>query len=183
MSVAEYVALDAASEERWEYANGLAWASRGATPEHGIVTRDVIVQLTNGLAGRDCVAFPDGQKVSTPATEAYHYPDALVVCETPRYDERDPNALVNPTLVVEVASPTTADYDRGGKLSHYRTLESFAEYVVVSWEARLVEHHRRVSADQWLVTLVRGGALPLDSIGIALDVDALWTDLDRIRGA
>lgn len=177
----EYLELDRNSDERWEYANGTAWASRGASPEHGVVARNVLVALTVGLRDRECIPLPDGQKVATPATGAYHYPDASVVCEKPAYDDRDPNALVNPALIVEVLSPTTADYDRGGKLAHYRTLASLREVVIISWENRLVEHHQRVGPDQWLVTLIRDGELMLPTLDVALPVDALWADLDRIR--
>jgi Uma2 family endonuclease len=181
LTVQEYVALDRDSEERWEYANGEAWATRGASPEHGIVARNVTVSLGNALRDRPCIPFPDGQKIATPRTRAYHYPDASVVCGDLRCDDTDDRAITNPTLLVEILSPTTADYDRGGKLAHYRTLDSLQEYVIVSWETKLVEHHRRVGAEQWLVTLVREGGVELASIGATLVLDELWRDLDRLR--
>ncbi len=72
-------------------------------------------------------ALPDGQTVGTPQTGGHHCPDASVVCGAPRYDESDPHATVNPTALVEVLSPTTADYDRGGTLAHCRTLELWTD--------------------------------------------------------
>jgi Uma2 family endonuclease len=181
LSVEEYVTLDRESDERWEYANGEAWASRGASPEHAIGVRNIVVALTNALRGKTCLVFPDGQKIATRRTGAYHYPDASVVCSDPHYDGDDDRAIVNPTLVVEVLSPTTADYDRGGKLAHYRTLDSLEEYVIVAWDTKLVEHHRRGAPDQWLVTLVRKGSIDLTSIGVALVLEELWLDLERVR--
>jgi len=86
MTVDAYVALDRSSEERWEYAGGEAWASAGASPEHGVVVRNVLVALVNALRDRPCLALPDGQKITTPRTRAYHYPDASVVCG-PRFAE------------------------------------------------------------------------------------------------
>lgn len=183
MTVDEYVPLDRASEARWEYAGGEAWAMAGASPEHSIVARNVIVALANALAGKSCLAFPDGQKIATARTRGYHYPDASVVCGPPRYDRDDDRAITNPTLIVEVLSPSTADYDRGGKLAQYRTLESLEEILLVAWESRVVEHHRRVGPEQWLVTLCRAGPIALPSIAIELDVPSLWTDLDRVRPA
>lgn len=182
MTLAEYVALDLESDERWEYANGEAWATRGATPEHTMVVRNVSLRLGSALEGKPCRLLLDGQKIATPRTGAYHYPDASVVCVPPRFDEADDRAIVNPTVLVEVLSPTTADYDRGGKLAHYRTIETLKDYLLVSWEARMVEHHHRMSPDQWLVTIVRQGSVELESIGVSLSLDDLWRDLDWIRG-
>ena len=72
LTISEYVALDRTSDERWEYANGEAWATRGASPEHAIVVRNVVVQLANALEGRPCRVLPDGQKIATPRTGGYH---------------------------------------------------------------------------------------------------------------
>lgn len=182
----EYLELDRRSEARWEYVNGEAWAMAGASPEHNLVVRNVVVALTAALRGRDCRAMPDGQKVTTAATGGHHYPDASVVCGPPAIDRGDPNAITNPTVIVEVLSPTTADYDRGGKFAHYRTLASFVEYVLVDLDARVVEHHRRLETGQWLFTEIRSGSLALDSVGVTLRCDDLWIDLDwlaRARGA
>lgn len=107
MTVAAYVALDRSSEARWEYASGEAWVMGGASPEHAVVARNVIVELTNALRGKPCLALPDGQKLATTRTRGYHYPDAMVVCAQPHYDAEDDRAITNPTLLVEVLSPTT----------------------------------------------------------------------------
>jgi hypothetical protein len=80
----------------------------------------------------------------------------------------------------QVLSPSTSDYDRGGKLAHYRTLESLREYVLVSIESRALEHHRRIEPDQWLVTLVRSGQLSLPTVDLRIPVDEFWVDLDRV---
>lgn len=181
VTVAEYIALDRESDERWEYANGEAWATRGVRPEHTMVVRNVIVALTTKLRGGECTSLADGQKIATPRTRAYHYPDASILCGPARFDEADERAILNPTVLFEVLSPTTADYDRGGKLAHYRTIESLQDYVIVSWEPRMIEHHHRVGADQWLVTLIRSGALRLESVGVTVALDELWLDVDRVR--
>lgn len=180
ISVDEYVALDRASEERWEYVNGEAFAMAGASPEHNLVAANVASALRAALRGGPCLAMSEGQKIATPRTKAYHHPDVVVVCGTPRYDERDDHAIVGPTLLVEVLSPTTADYDRGGKLVHYRTIESLADYLIVSLEDRSVEHHHRIEAGKWLVTEHHDGAVELESIGVTLQLADLWADLDRL---
>lgn len=180
ISVDDYVALDRASEARWEYVNGEALAMAGASPEHNLVAANVAGALRDALRGKPCLAMSEGQKVAAPRTGSYHHPDVVVVCGTPRYDERDEYAIVNPTMLAEVLSPTTADYDRGGKLIHYRTLESFTDYVLVSVEDRTVEHHHRIGPGKWLVTEHSEGTVELEALGITLPLAALWTDLDRL---
>ena len=83
-------------------------------------------------------------------------------------------------MIVEVLSPTTADSDRGAKFVHYRSLDSLADYILVSIEDRLVEHHHRVAPGQWLMTEVRGGAIELTSIDATLVWSDLWVDLERL---
>ncbi|AKF11095.1 Uma2 family endonuclease [Sandaracinus amylolyticus] len=182
MTVEEYIALDRGSDERWEYVNGEAFAMAGGSPQHVAVVGNVYFALRTALRGKPCVAFGEGLKISTPRTRAYHYPDAIVVCGALRHDERDDRAIVNPTLIVEVLSPSTADYDRGGKLVHYRSIDSFTDYLLVSIEDRTVEHHHRIEPGKWLVTTgVREGVVDLESVGATLVVAELWTDLDRLR--
>lgn len=176
----EYIAFDRASDERWEYVDGAAFVL-SASPEHNLVKGNLFVALRRALAGGPCLPLPDGQKIATRRTRAYHYPDVSVFCADPIRDEDDEHALVNPTLLAEVLSPSTADYDRGGKFVHYRTLDSLEEYLVVSIEGRLVEQHRRVGSGQWLMTEVKSGELTLGSLDVRFPLDALWTDLARLR--
>ncbi|MBX3249597.1 MAG: Uma2 family endonuclease [Myxococcales bacterium] len=181
VTVDEYVALDRASDERWEYVNGEAFAMAGGTVENVLVGKNVALALTGALRGKPCVAFGEGLKVSTPRTRAYHYPDVVVVCGPVRRDERDDHAVLNPTLIVEVLSPSTADYDRGGKLVHYRSLESFTDYLLVSIDDRSVEHHHRIEPGRSLLrTDVREGEIELEALDVTLRVDELWIDLDRV---
>jgi len=181
MSIEEYIALDRASEERLEYVNGEAFAMAGGRPEHAVVTRNAVIALAAALRGKPCLALNESQKIATPRTAAYHYPDASVVCGQPVRDAHDENAFVNPTLLVEVLSPSTADYDRGTKFVHYRSLETLREYLVVDEAARVVEHHVRQPDGAWLMTEHRAGAIPLPSLEIALAIDELWVDVDRVK--
>jgi Uma2 family endonuclease len=179
MPLSDYLELDRTSEEPWEYVNGEAYVM-SAKPAHNKVKLNVAVALQLALTGLRCFPMPDGQKVATPTTGAYHYPDVTVFCGPLVLDADDDHAATNPTVIVEVLSPTTEDYDRGGKFRHYRSLDSFEEYVLVSPEGRWVEHHRRVGPGQWLMTELRAGDLVLASIGATMPIDVFFADLDRI---
>jgi len=177
MSFEEYRALEESSDELWEYVSGEAWAITSARPEHNLVARNVLVALTVALRGKKCVPYPERQKIATPAG-GYHYADASVICGPATRDQRDAHAITNPVVIVEVLSPTTADYDRGGKFAHYRTIASFREYVVVDVDGRRVEHHARLETGQWLMTELSSGTLELAAIEVAIPLAELWIDLD-----
>lgn len=182
MSYEEYRALEESSDELWEYVSGEAWAISSARPEHNLVARNALVALTVALRGKRCVPYPERQKIATPA-RGYHYADASVICGPATRDHRDAHAITNPVVIVEVLSPTTADYDRGGKFAHYRTIPSFREYVIVDADGRRVEHHQRLETGQWLMTEHASGTLELTSIEVAIPLSELWVDLDPAADA
>ena len=179
MSFEEYLAFERADERNWEYIDGEVFVVE-AGPEHTLVKGNLYVALRTSLEGKPCVALTDGQKVSTRKTRAYHFPDASVFCAPIARDSDDDQALTNPTLLAEVLSPSTADYDRGGKFKHYRSLDSLREYLVVSLETRSVERWRRLDTDEWLLTEIAEGSVELSSIGVSIDLAALWVDLDKL---
>ena len=82
--------------------------------------------------GWPCGVYVSDQRVLIGSTGLYTYPDVVAVCGPDQYDARDPNTLVNPSLIVEVLSPTTEAYDRGRKFGHYRNIPSLQEYVLIS---------------------------------------------------
>jgi Uma2 family endonuclease len=180
VSLEEYVALDRASEERWEYVNGEAFAMAGASLRHDAVVTNLVVALATRLKGSPCFPFGDGRKVATSRTRSFHYPDVTVVCGKPRVSEADDHALTNPTAIFEVVSESTGDYDRGAKFDHYATIEELREYVVVFPDQRRVEHRKRLAPDAWRLVHVVGGALALESLGIELPLDEIYADLDRV---
>jgi Uma2 family endonuclease len=183
MSIEEYIALDRASEERFEYVSGEAFAMAGGRPEHAVVIGNVYAALRAALRGKPCLAMNEAQKIGTPRTASFHYPDASVICGPPIRDARDENAFVNPTVLVEVLSPTTADYDRGTKFVHDRSLDTLREYLVVDEAARVVEHHVRRGDGEWLMTERRAGVIPLASIDVTIPLDELWVDVERVKAA
>ena len=83
----------------------------------------------------------------------YTYPDVIGLCEEPRFEDAEIDTLLNPTVIIEVLSPSTERYDRGEKFAHYRRLESLREYILVAQDIRRIEHYRR-EGDSWVLTEV-----------------------------
>ncbi|MCL2776995.1 MAG: Uma2 family endonuclease [Polyangiaceae bacterium] len=182
MTIDEYVALDRSSEDRWEYVNGEAYAMAGGSPKHALVATNLISMLKTALKGKPCLAFHEAQKIATARTRSYHYPDASVVCPPFACDERDDHAFTSPIALFEVLSPSTRDYDRGGKFVHYRSISELRDYVLIDPDAREVEHRKKVAPDQWLSTFLHEGLLTImmESSQIALRIESFWEDLERL---
>lgn len=174
----EYFALDAASDTRIEYYDGVTVAMAGASPRHNRVASNLHVALRRALDPRGCYVAQSDQRTRLATTSTWVYPDLVVSC-APRFEGPKPS-LANPELVVEVLSGSTEDHDLGAKLSHYRATESIAEVVFVHLSERLVEHHRRLEPSKWLVTLVRAGVAELSAIGTTLELDEVYAGIEQL---
>ena len=170
---------------RHEYVNGELVAMSGASREHNLITNNISGELRNLLKGSRCETYANDMRVSSPLTSSYFYPDVVVVCEEPRFEDDVFDILLNPIILVEVLSPSTEAYDRGEKFGHYRHLASLQEYVLVSQDKVLVEHYRRqekqgstapVTGKDWIFTDFQelGEILPLTSIQCELPLQEIY---------
>lgn len=156
ISPEEYLAIERRAEGRSEYLDGEMFAMTGGSFLHNIIVGNLVGELRQGLKGHSCTVVPSDLRVHIPATGLYTYPDVTVVCSEPRFEDHEVDTLLNPTLIVQVLSPTTEAYDRGKKFEHYGTIESLAEYVLVSQAAPRIEQFVRQDGGHWLFTATSG---------------------------
>src|SRR5688572_2248688 len=147
----EYLALEVASETKHEFVDGTIVAMAGASPPHNMLSARVCAVLSR-LVGSRCAVMTSDQRVHVPATGLYAYPDATVTCAERRYGTERPASLLNPTVIVEVTSDSTEDYDRGRKFLHYQAIETLEHYFIVSHREARIDHHVRLESGQWLTT-------------------------------
>ena len=148
----QYLALERQAETRSEYFEGEIFAMGGASRQHNLIVGNVFAVLHAQLAGRDCEVYASDMRVRIPATGLHTYPDLAVVCGGPEFHDSELDTLINPTLIIEVLSESTADYDRGRKFGHYRTIESLAEYVLLEQDRVHVEQAIRQADGRWLLS-------------------------------
>ncbi|TVS18966.1 MAG: Uma2 family endonuclease [Planctomycetaceae bacterium] len=172
----EYLARERRAETKSEYLRGEMFAMSGASREHNLIAGNVFAELREQLRQRPCEVYQADMRVKVSPTGLYTYPDVTVACGEPQFEDAEVDTLLNPTVLVEVLSPSTADYDRGGKWTHYRRLASFQEYILVSQDRPLVEHYVRQDSDQWLLTEQRGleDMLVLPSIGCQIPLAEIY---------
>lgn len=149
---AEYLALERQAEHKSEYLDGEIFAMTGASRRHNLICLNIGAELRAQLKQRPCEVYTSDMRVKVNATGLYTYPDVVVVCGGPSFEDAEVDTLLNPTLLVEVLSKTTEDYDRAGKFEHYRALESLREYVLVAQQRYHVMHYVRRPDGAWLLT-------------------------------
>jgi Uma2 family endonuclease len=177
MTYAEYLAAEAASEVRHEYLNGEVWAMAGGTPEHSALAAALIAGLAAALRGKPCRTFTSDLRVRILETGLSTYPDVAVVCGELETAPDDQDAVTNPIVLVEVLSEATEGYDRGAKAAHYRRIPSLREYVLVSQAEPRIEVHRRTETGRWELLEARPGeTIELSSLGVRLDVSAIYAN-------
>jgi Uma2 family endonuclease len=171
----EYLTTEEDSPIKHEYLEGQIYAMAGGTPEHAALAAAVTTKLGVALAGTRCRVYSSDLRVRALATGLGTYPDVSVVCGKREHDPEDANTVVNPTVVVEVTSKSTEEYDRGEKFDHYRQIPSLADYVVVSHRERAIEVRSRDARGEWSIRVARAGErAEIRSIGASLDVDAIY---------
>ena len=169
---------------RYEYINGELIGMSGASREHNLITINISTALHSHLRGSRCETYANDMRVSTPTTTSYFYPNVVVVCDEPRFEDNVFDILLNPIILVEVLSPSTAVYDRREKFAHYRQLPSLQEYVLVAQDKVLVEHYRRqekqgtppLTGKDWIFTDFQDieESLPLTSIHCELPLREIY---------
>lgn len=170
-SLEEYFALEDASDARFEYWDGDIICMSGGTLAHGIISSNVHYVLAAGVRGGKCRAFTGDMPIWTPTLPPYRYPDASVVCDEPEYkNKKGHDALVNPVVIVEVLSPSTAALDEGPKFVAYQAVPTLRDYLLISQDEPRVAHYTRLGGDSWQRRDVTGldASLELESIGCAL---------------
>jgi Uma2 family endonuclease len=143
----EYLELERKASFKSEYRDGLIVPMAGASIEHITISDNFTRHLGNQLEGQPCHAYSSDLKVRTGKT--YSYPDITIVCRNLRFEDIESDVLLNPTLIVEILSPSTEMYDRGQKFAEYRELESFSEYLLTSQTQPLVEHYIKQTDGSW----------------------------------
>lgn len=178
----EYLRREYDAVERHQYYRGEVFAMSGGSPAHSLIIANIIRELGLRLKGKPCRVYDSNLRVRVPRTTLYTYPDATVSCGPLQFDTLDKRqeTILNPTVIVEVLSPTTEAWDRGGKFESYRQIETLREYVLVASQKALVETYFRQAGGTWIYAAVgeRNAAVPFNSLGIELPLSEVYDGVD-----
>ncbi|MFV0442952.1 MAG: Uma2 family endonuclease [Planctomycetaceae bacterium] len=176
----EYLQRERAAEFKSEFYRGETFAMAGASREHNLIVGNLTRALGNALDDRDCEVYPNDMRVKVSATGLYTYPDVVIACSKPRFEDQHFDTLTNPIVLVEILSDSTESYDRGAKSAQYRQIPSLREYALVSQTAPVIEVYQRQPDDRWLLTDVRSldGVLTLASLEISVPLSKIYQRVD-----
>ena len=185
LTIEEYLAFERDSETKHEYGAGEVFAMAGGSFEHNLIVMNAYASLHAQLRGRPYRVLPSNMRVLNEGTGLFTYPDLTVISGQPRFLEAyRPDTLLNPTVIVEVLSPSTEGYDRGKKFQHYRTIRSLQEYLLIAQDDRRIEHYLRREDGFWLLSEAVGAEerVELPTIGCTLALADVYENVALPEG-
>ena len=174
----EYSALEAQSEVRHEYFDGEIFAMAGTTIPHNLIKGNIMAGLRAGVRERGCRIYDESVRLAVQDQFHYTYPDIMVSCDPA--DRHSSLLIRQPVLIVEILSPSTAEYDRSQKFNQYKKLTSLRHYILVSQTAWVLEWFRRNEADEWIYTVFSDPAdvLEIPDLNLRLPLADVYDDTD-----
>lgn len=179
MTEEEYLAFERASDTKHEYLDGRVYAMAGASLKHGRIIKNTSGRLFTRLLGGPCEAITNDLRVRISATGLNTYPDIVVLCGEPQLTDDYLDTLLNPTVLIEVLSPSTAYNDRGMKWYHYQHIESLQEFVMIAQDAPRIEHYVRQEDGRWIFAAVIGleSVIEFSSLGCKLTLAEIYANV------
>jgi Uma2 family endonuclease len=175
LSEAEYLENEKASAVRHEYLAGLVYAMAGASATHNLIALTIASRLRAHLRGGPRQTFMSDMKVKIEAVDTFYYPDVVVCCDP---SDKAEYFRTNPSLIIEVTSPTTAVTDRREKLLAYQKIPGLREYVLIAQDEISVQVYRRDKNDRWWEeTLGPNGVIELESVDLNIPVTEAYEDV------
>ena len=142
----------------------------GASRYHNAVKDNLIVEIGSRLKGSPCRTYSSDMRVLVSATGLYTYPDIVIVCGEPEFEDGVFDTLLNPQVIIEVLSDSTANYNSGMKFRHYERIESLKEYILVAQDEPAIERRVRQSRWDWLLTTITGLDAELELVTVPVEV-------------
>lgn len=172
----EYLALERRADYKNEYFDGAIFAMTGASRRHNLIATNLVRELSQQLRSHPCEVYSGDMRVWIPTARVYTYPDVAVACEAPRFADEEFDTLLNPTLLVEVLSRSTASYDRTLKYGYYRAIESLVEYLLVAQDEYRLEHYVKQPDGRWLLADISGleSTLKLNGLPATLKLSEIY---------
>ncbi len=174
-TVEEYFALEAASEIRYEYDEGVLIPMARTTAPHNRIAGNFFVAFDRAFEDRSCEVYIEtiGFRVSS---VKYRYPDVMAMCDVPAFDDNKPPCLLNPAVIVEILSNSTQETDKGKKIEEYLNFSSVTDYLLVEQERVNVVHWSRQKGDQWNMNEYNdfSDSLSITSIGVTMTLKEIY---------
>ena len=149
ISIGEYLEMENAALEKHEYYQGEIFAMSGAKVPHNAIASNLLVELGTKLKGKKCKPFNSDQRIHIPSNTLFTYPDISIICGEVITLNNDEWNVLNTSVIIEVLSKSTKNYDRGEKFKLYRNINTLKEYILVDSESIHIEVFRLNEKKHW----------------------------------
>lgn len=185
LTPAEYLAQERQAATKSDYWEGETYDMAGASEAHNLIVANLVISLGTQLKGRPCKVYANDMRVKAQAHDLYTYPDVVLVCGQPQFEDHQRDTLINPTVLIEVLSPSTELYDRGTKFTVYRTLASLTDYLMVSQHHALIEQYTRQPDGRWMLAAHAGldAVVRIESAGCELCLADVYDKVELLPPA
>jgi Uma2 family endonuclease len=175
----EYLYWERKAETKSEYLDGVVVAMAGAKWNHNVILTNCSRRLGNQLEATPCTVVTSEQRVRVEECNRYYYPDVVAVCGEPQLEDAELDTLLNPSLIIEVLSPSTEAKDRGEKFDCYQTLATLTTYILASQDTPHIEIYTRQADNSWRYESFKGleNSLPLPDLGCTLRLADIYANV------
>jgi Uma2 family endonuclease len=145
----DYLDFERNSQERHEFYKGEIFAMSGASYEDNVIEDNLRLIIGTSLKGKSCRSFGSNLRIHIPRNSLYTYPDIMILCGEPKFQDQKFDTVLNPAVLIEILSPSTANYDRGAKFDLYREIDSLKEYILIDSTNYHCVHYNRNADNTW----------------------------------
>ncbi len=180
ISIGDYLLKESQSTEKYGYYKGEVFAMSRASINHNRIVSNIFMELGLVLKGKNCRPFGSDLRVHIPTNSLFTYPDISIFCDKLEKANVLFDAALNPTVIIEVLSPSTKDYDKGGKFTLYRDIPSLKEYILIDSEFVMVEKFTKDNDNTWILKILRNldEKLEIESISESFLLSDIYTDVE-----
>lgn len=179
----EYLEMERGADYKSEYYNGEIFAMAGAGFNHNRITENLSGECYVLLKGKSCKSYSSDLRIHIPANGLYTYPDFLIICGRNEFLDNKKDTILNPTVIIEVLSPSTSGYDRGEKFHFYRSIPSLKEYVLIDSLSIAAEVFRKNDEGFWFLASEAYSiteAIELGSVNLKLNLTDIYAGTEDL---
>lgn len=152
ISIEEYLNSERLTSVKHQYYKGEVFAMGGTSLQHNIIFKNTFGHLFSKLKGKNCQPFGSDLRIHIPGNSLFTYPDISIICGKPETTDDKFDIVTNPSVIIEILSETTRNYDKGGKFTLYREIETLQEYILIDSESVRVEKFKKNDDQSWQLT-------------------------------
>ena len=183
-SIEEYLEMEQEAEEKHEYYQGEIFAMPGPKVQHNIIAVNILALLKQKLKGSNCRPFNSDQRIHIPGNTLFTYPDISIICGNIETRSNDKWNILNPSVIIEILSPSTKNYNRREKFRLYREIKSLKEYILVYAESLLTEAFHINEREHWELEELKGkqNTLLIKAVSVSVSFEDIYEETELLAG-